>query len=179
MWRHAGASRYAYNQSLRLVKGALEAKEAGAEVEVPWTSFDLIGAFNRWKRSADAGQDENGAVGLPWRGEVLQHVFEEAAADLGKALEAFSSRRKAGGKGVGFPKFKKRSASRQSFRIRNKGKTPSIRLGGEGRERTIRLPKLGVFSVRESTRKLRRMIRKGRATIRFAYLLARPYPDPP
>lgn len=170
MWRHAGASRYAYNQSLRLVKGALEAKEAGAEVKVPWTSFDLIGAFNRWKRSADAGQDENGAVGLPWRGEVLQHVFEEAAADLGKALEAFSSRRKAGGKGVGFPKFKKRSASRQSFRIRNKGKEgkpPSIRLGGEGRERTIRLPKLGVFSVRESTRKLRRMIRKGRATIRF------------
>jgi putative transposase len=42
-----------------------------------------------------------------------------------------------------------------------------IRLG-EGLARSIRLPKLGVIAVRENTRKLRRMLGKGRAKIWFA-----------
>ena len=171
LWRHAGAARFAFNQSLRLVKNALEAKETDSEVRVPWTGFDLINAFNRWKRSADAGVHDDGTVGLAWRTEIGQQVFEEAAVDLGRALAAFSASRKAGTRRAGFPKFKRRSEGRQSFRIRNKGRGEGacIRVGGgAGQVRTVQLPKLGVLQVRECTRKLRRMLKKGRAKILFA-----------
>ena len=171
LWRHAGAARFAFNQSLRLVKNALEAKEAGAEVRVPWTGFDLINAFNRWKRSADAGVHDDGTVGLAWRTEVGQQVFEEAAVDLGRALAAFAASRKAGTRRAGFPKFKRRSEGRHSFRIRNKGRGEGacIRVGGGADQvRAVQLPKLGALRVRECTRKLRRMLKKGRAKILFA-----------
>ena len=54
--RHAGASRYAYNQSLRLVLDALAAKEIDPAMVVPWSGFDLINAFNAWKKTEDAGR---------------------------------------------------------------------------------------------------------------------------
>lgn len=54
--RYAGASRFAYNQSLRLVTDALVARRADPEVRVPWSGFDLINALNAWKRSEDAGR---------------------------------------------------------------------------------------------------------------------------
>lgn len=167
--RHVGASRFAFNQCLRFVIDGLEARKADPEVEVPWSGFDLINAFNRWKRSEAAGVDDAGRPGLPWRAEVLQHVFEEAAVDLGRALSSFSSGRKEGRR-VGFPRFKKKSAPRQSFRIRSKRGSKgraSVRLGDEA-PRTVTLPKLGSLRVIEDTRKLRRMIDKGRARILFA-----------
>jgi putative transposase len=96
-WRHAGAARFAFNQSLALVKKALDARVVDASVAVPWSGFDLINAFNAWKRSGAAGRvfavDAAGAatvvaIGLRWRGEVCQQVFEEAAVDLGRGLAA-------------------------------------------------------------------------------------------
>jgi putative transposase len=54
--RHAGASRFAYNQCLRLVADALAAKRAEPQVNVPWSGFDLINAFNAWKRGEVAGR---------------------------------------------------------------------------------------------------------------------------
>jgi putative transposase len=48
--RHAGASRFAFNQCLRTVKTALTQRKADPSVEVPWTGFDLINAFNAWKK---------------------------------------------------------------------------------------------------------------------------------
>ena len=67
------------------------------------------------------------------------------------------------------PRFKKKQTARRSFRLRNKGTgiKPAIRLGERG-TRSVRLPKLGVIAVRECTRKLRRMLGKGRAKIWFA-----------
>lgn len=170
LWRHAGAARFGFNQALRLVKDGLEARKADSHVRVPWSGFDLINAFNRWKRSSAAGVDERGNPGLPWRGEVTQQVFEEAAVDLGRGLQSFSSRRKAGSRAAGFPRFKKRSDPRQSFRIRNKttGGKATIEIGSAGQVRSIRLPKIGVLVVRECTRKLRRMLRGERAKILFA-----------
>jgi putative transposase len=47
--RHAGASRFAFNQCLRIVKTALTQRKSDAGVQVPWTGFDLINAFNAWK----------------------------------------------------------------------------------------------------------------------------------
>jgi putative transposase len=49
--RHAGASRFAYSQCLQLVTDGLAAKRVEPHVKVPWSGFDLINAFNAWKRS--------------------------------------------------------------------------------------------------------------------------------
>jgi putative transposase len=93
-----GAARFAFNQCLAMVKDALDAKSRDASVVVPWSGFDLINAFNRWKRSAAAGRvwtvDTAGtatvhSMGLSWRTQVCQQVFEEAAVDCGRALAAF------------------------------------------------------------------------------------------
>jgi putative transposase len=54
--RHAGASRFAYNQCLRFVTDALASRKSDPTVTVPWSSFDLINAFNTWKRSEAAGR---------------------------------------------------------------------------------------------------------------------------
>jgi putative transposase len=54
--RHCGASRFAFNQCLQLVTDALDASKADPSVKVPWSSFDLIDAFNRWKTSESAGR---------------------------------------------------------------------------------------------------------------------------
>ena len=169
--KHVGAARFAFNQCLRLVEDALAVKKDCPEAKVPWSGFDLINAFNAWKLTEAAGRDEAGNKGLPWRGEVCQQVFEESAVDLGRALAAFTAGRKAErrGKPPRFPRYKKRTTARPSFRLRSKGvgERASIRVGVGG-ARMIRLPKLGDLRVRECTRRLRRMVRRERARILFA-----------
>jgi putative transposase len=95
--RHAGAARFGFNQCLRMVKTALSQRKTNPSIEVPWTGFDLINAFNGWKKTEDAGRvvavDTNGVAevvvtGLGWRAEVCQQVFEEAAVDCSRALAA-------------------------------------------------------------------------------------------
>jgi hypothetical protein len=54
--RHAGASRFAFNQCLGMVKTALTQRKSDPDINVPWTGFDLINAFNTWKKTADAGR---------------------------------------------------------------------------------------------------------------------------
>jgi putative transposase len=176
--RHAGAARFGYNQCLRLVKQALDGKRRGAVGKVPWSGFDLINAFNAWKASAAAGRvlvaaaDGTTTVqttGLAWRAEVCQQVFEEAAVDLGRGLAAYTASRTGDRKGrrVGFPRFKSKRRTQLSFRIRSKTSATGragIRLG-ERTPRTVTLPGIGTIAVREDTRRLRRMLAKGRAKI--------------
>ena len=171
LFRHAGAARFAYNQGLALVQAAHEARKQDASVKVPYSGFDLINAFNRWKVSAEAGADEAGQPGLPWRREVLAQVFEEALVDLGRGIAGFFRARRAGKKDRGFPRFKKRGRARLAFRIRNKKN--DIRVSQD----TVRLPKLGELKVRESTRRLRRLLRSqpdqpARAKLLFASVSA-------
>ncbi len=192
--RHVGAARFAFNQALRLHKGARA--QAGSErssgavsdgdvvgpgIEdsrdgsgVPWSGFDLINAFNRWKVSAAAGHRfvvaadgtaEVEVTGLVWREQVLAQVFEEGVVDLGRALKACGDSRTGVRKGprVGFPRFKKKNRAGGSFRIRNKtarGRS-SIRVGDSDcpvrtGARSVSLPKIGTLKVREDTRRLRR-----------------------
>ena len=54
--RHAGASRFAFNVCLRMVKTALTQRKTDSETVVPWTRFDLINAFNGWKKTEAAGR---------------------------------------------------------------------------------------------------------------------------
>jgi putative transposase len=120
--RHAGASRFAYNQCLRLLADARANKQIDSSVRIPWSGFDLINRFNAWKQSEDAGRIFAVAVdgtitkrvtGLAWRHDVSAQVFEEAAVDLGRALAAHgdtkSGRRV--GRRIGFPRPKQRAAA--------------------------------------------------------------------
>lgn len=180
--RHGGASRFAFNQCLRIVKTVLTQRRTDPGVEVPWTGFDLINTFNAWKKTETAGRvftvDADGVAdttvtGLSWRREVCQQVFEEAAVDLAKGLAAWSDSRsgKRAGRRVGFPRFKKKAGDIASFRLRNKhpkGKPPAIRVGDNDRPRSVTLPGIGVIGVHDDTRRLRRMLAKHRAKILFA-----------
>ena len=180
--RHAGAARFAFNQCLRMVKHKLAQRKTAPNVDVLWTGFDLINAFNAWKKTEEAGRtfsvDTAGSAqaevtGLPWRAEVCQQVFEEAAVDCGRALAAWSDSRSGNRKGarVGFPRFKKKTTVAASFRLRNKHskhRQPMIRIGDQDHPRSITLPGIGQIGVRDDTRRLRRMLAKGRAKILFA-----------
>lgn len=179
--RHGGAARFAFNQCLRMVKTALTQRCTDPAVEVPWTGFGLINAFNAWKTTEDAGRVfvagaagvEVAVTGLVWRREVCQQVFEEAAVDLGKGLKAWSDSRLVmrNGKRVGFPRFKRKTGAKTSFRLRNKhvkGKQPAIRIGSGDRPRSVTLPGIGLIAVHDDTRRLRRLISTHRAKICFA-----------
>jgi len=138
--------------------------------------------FNGWKKTEDAGRvfiiDHEGCAevvvtGLAWRGHVCQQVFEEAAVDMGNALKAWSESRSGNRKGkrVGFPRFKQKTKAVCSFRLRNrhsKGGKPAIRIGDNDRPRSVTLPGIGAVAVHDDTRRLRRMLAKGRAKILFA-----------
>ena len=170
--RHAGASRFAYNQCLRLVVDALATKRTDPRIRIPWSGFDLINALNAWKRSEAAGRTfvaaSDGTIvtevtGLRWRHEVSAQVLEEAAVDLGRALTAFSDAKNGlrRGRQVGFPRFKRKGHCRSSFRFRNKrskGGADSIRVG-EGHPRSVTVPKIGTVQVHDNTRRLRRLLR--------------------
>jgi putative transposase len=170
--RHAGASRFAYNQSLRLVTDALAARRADQQAWVPWSGFDLINAFNAWKRSEAAGRvfvvasdgtTTKQIAGLSWRSEVCAQVFEEAAVDLGRALSAYAEAK--GGRRtsrIGFPRRKRKGRCRDSFRLRNRTDRRtgqfSIRVG-DGHPRSVTLPRIGTVRVHDDTRRLRRVLR--------------------
>jgi putative transposase len=170
--RHAGASRFAYNQALLLVTDALAAKRIDPSVVVPWSGFDLINAFTAWKKTEDAGRvfvvapdgtTTKQVTGLPWRHQVAAQVFEEAAVDLGRALAAFTQARAGRRKGppVGFPRRKRKGHSRDSFRLRNRqGKSGTFRIRvGESHPRSVTLPRIGTVRVHDDTRRLRRLLR--------------------
>ena len=170
--RHAGASRFAYNQSLRLVTDALAARRTDPQARVPWSGFDLINSFNTWKKTEAAGRvfvvapdgtTTKQVTGLGWRHEVSAQVFEEAAVDLGRALAAYARANdgKRRGPRIGFPQRKKKGRCRDSFRLRNKkrrGGTSSIRVG-DGHPRSVTLPTIGTVRVHDDTRRLRRLLR--------------------
>jgi putative transposase len=169
--RWAGASRFAYNECLRLVTDALAAKRTDSQVRVPWSGFDLINAFNAWKRSEAAGRvfavapdgtATQQVTGVAWRHEVAAQVFEEAAVDLGRALAAYAEAKAGRRKDrIGFPRRKKKGRCRDSFRLRNKrgsGGNFTIRVG-VGHPRSVTLPRIGLVRVHDDTRRLRRLLR--------------------
>ncbi|WP_067483180.1 helix-turn-helix domain-containing protein [Actinomadura hibisca] len=166
-----GAARLTYNTLLALVKERLDEHHEDPDVRVPWSAFDLINAANHWKRTALV-QAIDPATGQPWHRMIPALVLEEAAVDLAHALAAFTASRagRRGGSRVCFPRFKKKHATPYSFRVRNRN--GCVVVGVPGHPRSLRLPKLGVFSVREDTRKLRRMLRPGPAEAARARICA-------
>ena len=101
--RNAGASRFAFNQGLAMLNAAYEAHKANPGVKVPYSKFDLINAFNAWKRSPAAANEGAESPGLAWRDEVIAQVFEEGLTDLSCAVKRFFDARKQGARAKAFP----------------------------------------------------------------------------
>jgi putative transposase len=146
---HAGASRFAYNFGLRLVKDRLDARAAGQAVEVPWT---LAALRREWNRSKDAV--------APWWAQNSKEAYSSGLDALARGLKAFSDSRKGKrqGRRVGFPCFRRRSRSRESYRI------TTGRFGVSGRTR-VQLPRIGHVRAHEPTTTLLRKLERGEARI--------------
>jgi putative transposase len=143
--RHCGASRLAFNQSLRLVTDALAAVETDLSATVPCSGSALINAFNRWKTSESAGRmfmvapdgtTTKQVTGLSWRTEVSAQVFEEAAVDLGRALARYAEMKGQ----VGFPRHRRKGRHSESVRLRNKKDQAAVTESASERDIPGRLP---------------------------------------
>lgn len=162
---HAGASRYAYNWGLALVKARLEAREEiraaalrelllddeveqlARTVEVPWNLPALRRAWNLEKATA-----------APWWAENSKEAYSSGLDALARALEGFAKARSGERAGtVGFPRFKKRWA-RRSCRFT----TGAIKIVDD---RHVQLPRLGQIRTLELTTKLRTALDAGRARV--------------
>jgi len=141
---HAGAARFAWNW------GLARCQEHYA-VEGAWYSaMDLHKLWNSEKKADPA---------LAWWRENSKCAYQEAFRDLDRALRDFGKSKQGERKGprLGFPRFKKRSRCRDSFRLAER----SIRCVGS----TVTLPRLGTIRTHESTRKLARRLDNGTARI--------------
>lgn len=176
LWRHAGARRFAYNACVANIHALLARKDDPERGPLPWSPFDNISYFYRFKKSAAAGVAEDGTPGLPWRREVHQRVFDEGAKDCGRAMarwgaycKARKQAKEAGRKPrrkVGPPQFSRRHGGRATFRILTDAKHTYITVLREG----LRLPCFGVLAIGQSTRTLRRMLRAHKDPKRTAYI---------
>jgi putative transposase len=172
---HAGAARLAFNHQIARVYANMDQRAAERSYGVDtadltpalsWSKFSLVNHMNRWKdgRAPDAPTtvtaDGNPVRGLAWRGEVSADVFETASVNAAQALANWSTSMKGARSApdVRRPRFKSRRRTAPAFRLRAKykeGALPAVRAAGP---RALHLPKLGDIKIRETTRRLRRML---------------------
>ena len=174
--RHAGAARWAFNHALAakvaaheqwrtevatLVDQGVPEVEARKKVRVPIPTHPAIKkALNQVK-----GDSRKGVDGVcPWWHEVSTYCFQSAFDDADRAwknwLDSLSGKRT--GRRVGYPRFKKKGRSRDSFRLHHDVKKPTIRLVGY---RRLRMPKLGEVRLHDSGKRLARLIDRGQAVV--------------
>jgi transposase len=135
-----GASRFWFNQGLALVKDQLEQRDAGHDVDVPWSYKSLCVAFR-----GDPVKDRL----APWRGEVVTGSYQAGLEGLGKALQNFSKGR-AAGRHVGFPRFRTKGRCHEAV-IFQRPRVPDNRHVDLDR-------RLGPLKTKESLRKLTRLL---------------------
>jgi putative transposase len=149
--QHFGARRFAYNWALEQVKANLDARTADPTVPLlPWNFYDLRRAWNQAKDEV-----------APWWRACSKEAYASGIADLVQALRNWADA-KAGrraGHPVGFPRFKSRRRDHGRVRFT----TGAMRL--EPDRRHLVLPVIGRLRSKESTRRLERLVAKGRARI--------------
>jgi putative transposase len=162
---HCGASRFAYNWGLALVKIRLEGRDAirqaalrellcDTEVErlarsvaVPWNLPALRREWNRSKTDV-----------APWWRENSKEAYSSGLDALARALEGFSKAKKGERAGtIGFPRAKLRW-SQWKCRFT----TGAIHVLDD---RHVQLPRIGVVRSKEPATKLRQLLELGRARI--------------
>jgi putative transposase len=141
---HAGAARFAWNWGLAKCQERYTAEGrwySGVEMHKLWNA----------EKKADPA--------LSWWAENSKCAYQEAFRNLDRALHDFvkSRKRQRRGRRLGFPKFKKRGKTQDSFRL----STGAMRC----ERATVTLPKLGTIRTHESTRKLARHVENGTARI--------------
>jgi putative transposase len=146
-----GARRYAYNWALAQVKANLDARAADpAVVPLRWSFYELRRAWNQAKHQV-----------APWWRACSKESFASGVADLVAALDNWSEskRGRRAGPRVGFPRFKARRRDRGRVRFT----TGAMRL--EPDRRHLVVPVIGRLRSKENTRRLQRLVAKGRARV--------------
>jgi putative transposase len=136
----AGASRFWFNQGLALVKERLDQRQAGGDVDVPWSYKGLCVAFR-----GEAIKDEL----APWRGEVVTGSYQAGLEALGRALQNFSKGR-AAGRQVRFPRFRAKGRSHEAVIFQRPRIIDNRHIMLDGR--------LGPLRTKESLHKLTRLL---------------------
>lgn len=174
--RYAGAARWAFNHALAakvaaheewrnqiaaIVETGVPEDVARKQVKVPIPTKPAIQkAWNQVKGDSRTGEDGC----CPWWHEVNTYCFQSAFADADAAwknwLDSLTGRR--AGRRVGYPRFKKKGRSRDSFRIHHDVKKPGIRLVTY---RRLRIPKLGEVRLHDSAKRLARLIDRSEAIV--------------
>ena len=155
--RQFGARRKARNWAVATLKADLAAYHAtGAETEKP----SLQGLRKRWNQVKDT-ECCNPETGEVWWPEVSKEAFADG---IKAAVDAYwnwqTSRAGArAGRRVGFPRFAKKGRDRDRVTFT----TGAIRV--EPDRRHVTLPRIGAVRVHENTRRLERLVAKGRARI--------------
>jgi putative transposase len=146
-----GGRRFAYNWALGQVKANLDARAADPAVPLlAWNFYELRRAWNQAKDQV-----------APWWRCSSKEAYASGIADLVTALGTWSDA-KAGrrpGRPVGFPHFKARRRDRGRVRFT----TGAMRL--EPDRRHLVLPVIGRLRSKENTRRLERLVAKGRARV--------------
>lgn len=125
--KHCGAARFTYNWGLNL---KIEAYKN--ETDEKLNAISLHRKLNSLKKEK-----------FPWMYEVSKCAPQEALRDLDKAYQGFFRKLKSrkSGEKPGFPRFKSKHDSKQSFRL-----TGSIKVLDENH---VQLPRLGKLKVKE------------------------------
>jgi putative transposase len=146
-----GARRYAYNWALGQVRANLDARTADPTVPpLAWNFYELRKAWNQAKYEV-----------APWWRCTSKEAYASGIADLVTGLHNWSDAKAGRRKGarVGFPRFKARHRDRGRVRFT----TGAMRLEPDRRHLTV--PVIGKLRSKENTRRLERLVVKGRARI--------------
>ncbi|PSK88721.1 transposase [Murinocardiopsis flavida] len=117
---------------------------------------------------ATRGDDRTGEDGIaPWHHQIPSYCFQSAFNDADQAwknwLDSLTGKR--AGRRVGYPRFKSKHRSRDSFRLHNKkGATPMLRL--EGYRRLNLHTKLGSVRLHDSGKRMHRLVASGAAVVK-------------
>ena len=155
--RHFGARRKAFNWSVATLKADLsEYHDAGVEMEKP--SLGVL--RKRWNQTKDK-VCVNTETGQVWWPECSKEAYADGIAGAVDAYWNWQQSRagRSAGKRVGFPRFKKkgRDADRVCFT------TGAMRV--EPDRRHLTLPVIGCVRTHENTRRIERLISRGRARV--------------
>ncbi|MBS4727604.1 IS607 family element transposase accessory protein TnpB [Mycobacterium sp. SM1] len=155
--RHFGARRKAYNWGVATLKADIRAWHA-AGVKTARPSLGVL--RKRWNQVKDE-VCVNAETGQPWWGECSKEAYADGIAAAVDAYWNWQSSRsgKRDGKPMGFPRLKKKR--RDADRVRFT--TEAMRV--EPDRRHVALPVIGTVRTHESTRRIERLIAKGRARV--------------
>jgi putative transposase len=155
--RQFGGRRHARNRAVRTMRDDLDRYHAtGQETDKP----SLAGLRMRWNRVKDS-ECRDRETGEAWWPEISKEAFADGITGAADGYRNWQQSRagERAGKKMGFPRFAKKGRDRDRVTFT----TGAIRI--EPGRRHVTLPRVGTVRVHENTRRLERLLAKGRARI--------------